>query len=101
MTFFDDYSDKIFGDCGCCTKITIGNYCAPIFGVGGIVETHIFSSRSRPLQYTKDAIDHYEIPEEKNTDYTFLKDKLVSVVRRIDKNTEKMEEYHYPKYKIL
>jgi hypothetical protein len=101
MAFFDDYSDKKFGVCDCCITRTFNTYCSPIFGVGGINETHIFSTSSRPLQYTKDAMDYYKIPKEKKTDYSFLKDKQVSVVRRIIKNTEKMEEYHYPKYKII
>lgn len=101
MYYNDDFSDKTFGDCGCCTKMGEDDYCEPIFGVGGIHDTHIFSTSSRPLKFTLDAIEHYSIPDTELENYSFLNGKTVSVVRRIVKNNEKINEYHYPKYKVI
>ena len=101
MAYTSDFSNIIFGDCGCCTKMKDNEYCEPIFGVGGLDETKIFSTSSRPLKYTEDAIEHFSIPYSELDNLSFLNGKTISVVRRILKNNEKIDEYHYPKYKVI
>jgi len=101
MTYYDDFTDKIFGKCECCTKIEEDEYCEPVFGVGGLHETHILSTCSRPLKYSLNAIKHYSIPNTELDKYSFLNGKTVSVVRRIVRNNEKINEYHYPKYIVI
>ena len=101
MSYTIDLSEKNFGDCRCCTKVKEDEYCEPIFGVGGIHETHIFSTSSRPLKYTTKAIEHYSIPYSELDNLSFLNGKIISVVRRIVENNEKIDVYHYPKYKVI
>ena len=101
MAYTSDFSNIIFGNCECCTKMKENEYCEPIFGVGGLHETNIFSTSSRPLKYTVEAIEHYSIPYSELDNLSFLNGKTISVVRRIVKNNEKIDEYHYPKYKLI
>ena len=120
------YNDKNFGECECCEKPTDNLEYKPIFGVGTLSETSIFSTSSRPLKFSSYAIDFYNIDnynihkniyltkkcKKDDTDevfninittdnYNCLNGKEIGVIRRICENGIKIDLYHCSKYKLL
>lgn len=117
------YNDKIFGNCECCETPTGNLEYKPVFGVGTLSETSIFSTYSRPIKFSSYAIDYYNIDKaniykkkyvdnNSNTDDIFYIDittdnynciigSEIGVIRRMCEENIKLDLYHCPKYKIL
>tara|TARA_B110001450_G_C17304751_1_gene352971 strand:- start:42 stop:542 length:501 start_codon:yes stop_codon:yes gene_type:complete len=120
------YNDKNFGDCECCESPTDTLEYKPIFGVGSLSDTSIFSTSSRPLKFSSYAIDFFNIDnynihknmyltkkeETDDTDevfninittdnYNCINGKNIGVIRRMTENDIKIDLYHCPKYKLL
>jgi hypothetical protein len=76
----------------------------PIFGVGGLVETSIWTAHARPIKFSPEAVKYFKLTKntETNTyDYDSIIGKTVGVIRRIKENGIKIDKYHCPKYKLL
>ena len=93
---FVNYDDKTFGDCGnsnCCNPLPKNKQYNSVFGVGDLRETMIWACVARPLKLSENAINYYNVKEIGD-----MKGKIIGVVRRIEKNGVKIDEYHCPKY---
>lgn len=93
---FVNYDDKKFGDCGnckCCSQLPETMEYNSVFGVGDLTETMIWACKARPLKLSESAVCYYDIENVED-----MKGKIVGVVRRIEKDGEKIDEYHCPKY---
>ena len=116
------YNDKKFGECECCESPNDNLEYKPIYGVGSLSDTSIFSTSSRPLKFSSYAIDYYNIDNynihkninltQKDTNevfsidittdnYNCINGKEIGVIRRISENDIKIDLYHCPKYKLL
>lgn len=101
MSIYNDYNSMNFGVCKCKTKCDIPNIdeeYVPIFGVGPLIDSMIYSTISRPLQITDYALEHYNISVEQRNNVEELIGKTVAVIRRIVKDGVKIDEYHAPNY---
>ena len=93
--FFVNYNDKVFGECECCKQLPDNKEYIPVFGVGDIAETNIWACNARPLKLSDTAVNYFDI---KNVED--IEGKIVGVIRRIEINGEKINEYHCPTYKL-
>jgi len=97
MSFFGGFNDKVFGESEYEKPYENYEY-VPVFGVGTLTESMTWSAMGRPLQFTEAALKYYNIKEEDKNSPNLINNKQIAIVRRIVKDSIKIDSYHAPNH---